>query len=93
HVGKAHRPLDETNIAIERLPAIARSDRVPRRQWEEVVSAGEDLGEALDEIHTQIDAGRKPDYAAHAEAIDNALARLQAITQASGEHNSEDETK
>jgi hypothetical protein len=66
---------------------------VPRRQWEEVVSAGEDLGEALDEIHTQIDAGRKPDYAAHAEAIDNALARLQAITQASGEHNSEDETK
>jgi hypothetical protein len=79
HLGKAHRPLDETNIAIERLPSVARADGVPRRLWEEVVAAGEDLGEALDEIHTEIDAGRKPDYAAHAEAIDKALARLQAI--------------
>ena len=90
HLSSAHRPLDETNIAIERLPAIARSSGVPRREWEEVVTAGEDLGEALDEIHSQIDAGTKPDYAARAEAIDSALSRLKAITQSNNKYGSAD---
>jgi FAD/FMN-containing dehydrogenase len=85
HLSEAHRPLDETNIAIERLPAVARASGVPRRQWEQVVTASEDLGEALDEIHTEIDAGRKPDYAAHAKAIDNALTRLKAILHIDGQ--------
>lgn len=84
----AHRPLDETNIAIERLPALARSSGVPRNDWEQVVVAGEDLAEALDEIHSQIDAGQKPDYAAHAAAIDEALARLKAAGQTNRADNS-----
>ncbi|HWB11237.1 MAG TPA: hypothetical protein VG826_18555 [Pirellulales bacterium] len=86
--GKAHRPLDETNITIERLPDIARSSDMPRRHWEQVVTASEDLGEALDQIHTQIDAGGKADYAPHAEAIDDAIARLQAIGGTKGNHSS-----
>jgi hypothetical protein len=77
----AHRPLDETNIALERLPALARSSGVPRRDWETVVVAGDDLGEALGAIHETIDANQLPDYAAHAEAIDDALARLQRIAE------------
>jgi hypothetical protein len=90
HLSRAHRPLDETNIAIERLPAIARSSGVPRRDWEQVVTAAEDLVEALDEIHSQIDAGNKPDYASRAEAIDSALARLKAITQTNSKNGSTD---
>jgi hypothetical protein len=85
----AHRPLDETNIAIDRLPTVARSSGVPRRDWEQVVTASEDLGEALGEIHAEIDAGRKPDYTARAEAIDQALARLKAISE---HHDSTHET-
>jgi hypothetical protein len=77
----AHRPLDETNIAIERLPGLARSSGVPRNNWEQIVVAGEDLAEALDEVHSEIDAGHKPDYAAHADAIDEALSRLKAVEQ------------
>jgi len=75
----AHRPLDETNIAIDRLPSVARAGGVPRRYWEQIVTSSEDLREALDEIHTEIDAHRKPDYALHAKPIDEALARLQAV--------------
>jgi hypothetical protein len=90
HPSEAHRPLDETNIAIERLPAIARSSGVPPRNWEQIVTASEDLGEALDEIHSQIDAGGKPDYAPRAEAIDSALARLKATTQTNSKRGSAD---
>ncbi|MGH7135094.1 MAG: hypothetical protein ACREHD_05095 [Pirellulales bacterium] len=78
---KAHRPLDETNIALERLPALARSSGVPRRDWETVVVAGDDLGEALGAIHEMIDANQLPDYAMHAKTIDDALARLQAAAK------------
>lgn len=86
-LGKAHRPLDETDIVLNRLPEIARASGVPRRDWERVVVAGEDLGESLAEIHTDIDAGRSPDYAARAEAIDDALARLAALGHAADKHD------
>lgn len=89
---QAHRPLDETNIAIDRLPDIARTSGVPRRLWEEVVTAGEDLQEALDEIHTTIDAGSTPDYQGHATDIDNALARLKAVAEANRTSNLSEES-
>jgi hypothetical protein len=88
----AHRPLDETNIAVDRLPSIARSSDVPRRDWEQVVVVGEDLAEALDEIHTDIDAGRTPDYAARAEAIDSAIGRLQAVAETNRNNQIHNET-
>ncbi len=81
----AHKPLDETNIALERLPTIARSSKVPRRDWEAIVEAGDDLGEALGEIHEAIDAGQSPDYTLHAKTIDDALARLAAIGNHAGD--------
>lgn len=83
HPRHAHRPLDESNIAIERLPAIARATGVPRRLWEQVVTSSEDLAEALGEIHTEIDAHRAPDYDARAKTIDDALAALSAIAHES----------
>lgn len=81
----AHRPLDESNIAIDRLPGIARTSGVPRRYWEQVVVSSEDLAEALGEIHNEIDAHRTPDYAAHAKTIDEAMAALRAVEDSKDE--------
>jgi len=81
---KAHHPLDEIDWLINRLPELARSSGVPRRDWEQVVLAGDDLGESLGEIHADIDAGRKPDFAARAKAIDDALTRLGAVAADGG---------
>ncbi|HET6881124.1 MAG TPA: hypothetical protein VFI31_13270 [Pirellulales bacterium] len=83
----AHRPLDETNIALERLPGIARASGVPPRDWETVVVAGDDLGEALAVIHERIDAGQSPNYATHSAAIDDALGRLRAVAGQQGAEN------
>lgn len=76
---RAHRPLDETNIAIDRLPGIARASGVPRRFWEQIVVKSEDLSEAIGEIHNEIDAHRAPDYSTRAKTIDDSLATLKAI--------------
>lgn len=81
HLHDAHRPLDETNIALERLPMIAKASGVPRQKWEAIVVAGDDLAEALAVIHEAIDAGQSPDYQAHAPAIDDALHRLQVVAE------------
>lgn len=81
HFHDAHRPLDETSIALERLPAIAKASGVPRRDWEAIVVAGDDLGEALASIHDAIDAGRPPDYETQAPAIDRALQQLRSIAK------------
>ncbi len=81
--GRAHRPLDEADIVLRRLPEIARDSGVPRRDWEQVVVAGEDLNELWGEIHSAIDAHQTPDYAARQEAIDEALERLQSVPRES----------
>lgn len=79
HHGRAHRPLDEADIVLRRLPEIARDSGVPRRSWEQVVVASEDLNELWGEIHTAIDAHQTPDYAARRNAIDDAVERLARV--------------
>ncbi|HEX5445368.1 MAG TPA: hypothetical protein VFW87_16200 [Pirellulales bacterium] len=79
--GRAHRPLDEADIVLRRLPEIARDSGVPRRCWEQIVVASEDLNELWGEIHTAIDAHQPPDYTARQKAIDDAVARLQSVTR------------
>lgn len=83
----AHYPLDEIDWLLNRLPEIARGSHVPRRSWEQVVVAGDDLGESLAEMHAEIDAGRSPKFADRADAIDEALARLEAVRQQTDEQN------
>jgi hypothetical protein len=78
---KAHHPLDEIDWLLNRLPELARASGVPRRDWEQVVVAGDDLGESLGEIHADIDAGRTPDFASRAATIEDALTRLQDVHQ------------
>jgi len=77
---KAHHPLDETDWLLNWLPELARASGVPRRDWEQVVVAGDDLGESLGEIHADIDAGHTPDFASRAATIEYALTRLQDVS-------------
>lgn len=79
---RAHRPLDKVDWLLNRLPEIARASAVPRRSWEQVVEAGDDLGESLGEIHAEIDAGRKPSFSDRSAAIDDALTRLKEVVAA-----------
>lgn len=84
---RAHHPLDEIDWLLNRLPQLARASGIPRREWETVVVSGEDLGESLGEIHADIDAGRTPDFAVRAKAIDDALTRLQAVDERANRQN------
>lgn len=77
---KAHHPLDEADLVLNRLPEIARDSGVPRRHWEQVVVAAEDLNERFGELHAEIDAGRTPSYAALKQPIDDAIARLAKVS-------------
>lgn len=79
HYHDAHRPLDEMEIVINRLPYLARDSGVPKRYWEQVVVSGEDLSELFNRVHEAIDAHQTPNYAAVAEPIDAALARLAEV--------------
>lgn len=76
---KAHRPLDEADLVLRRLPEIARDSGVPRRYWEQIVVASEDLNELWGEIHAKIDAHQTPDYSSLQEAIDDAVDRIASV--------------
>lgn len=80
---QAHHPLDEADFVLRWLPDIARDSGVPRRHWEQIVVASEDLNEVWGEIHSAIDAHLTPDYAVRQTAIDDALGRLQRVTRES----------
>ncbi|HEX7446741.1 MAG TPA: hypothetical protein VF306_04300 [Pirellulales bacterium] len=76
---QAHHPLDEADVVLRRLPEIARDSGVPRRHWEQVVVASEDLNELWGEIHAAIDEHQAPDYSTRQKAIDDAVERLQSV--------------
>lgn len=76
---QAHHPLDEADVVLRRLPEIARDSDVPRRYWEQIVIASEDLNELWGEIHSAIDAHQTPDYSSLQEAIDDAIVRLADV--------------
>lgn len=76
---QAHHPLDEADLVLRRLPEIARDSGVPRRYWEQIVVASEDLNELWGEIHAKIDAHQTPDYSSLQEAIDDAVDRIASV--------------
>jgi len=79
---KAHRALDELDIVLNWLPAIARDGGVPKDRWEEVNTTAQRIQELFNKVHGQIDAKQTPDYAAIAGEVDKALAQLEAIPTA-----------
>ncbi|HWB14411.1 MAG TPA: hypothetical protein VG826_34615 [Pirellulales bacterium] len=62
---------------MEKLPYLARQDGIPKRQWETVVVAAEDISELFSQVHSAIDEHRPPDYASVAKSIQEAIERLQ----------------
>ena len=82
---KAHRALDELDIVLNWLPAIARDGGVPKDRWEEVNTTAQRVQELFNKVHGQIDAKQTPDYAAIAGEVDKALAQLEAIPARSGD--------
>lgn len=75
---KAHRPLDELEIVLYRMPQLARDSGVPKRQWETVVVASEDISELFNKLHSAIDDHRKPDYAGIGADLEDAINRLRS---------------
>src|SRR5215218_6887756 len=76
---KAHRALDEQDIVLNWLPAIARDGGVPKDRWEEVNTTAQRVQELFNKVHGQIDAKQTPDYTAIAEDVDKAIGRLEAV--------------
>ncbi len=79
--GKAHRSLDELDIVLNKLPSIAKDSGVPKEQWETINTTARELRDLFNQLHSAIDAKLKPDYQAVAEPIDQAIAKLEQVTQ------------
>ena len=76
---KAHRPLDELDVVLNRLPEVARESNVPKSDWENVNTTGQQLRDLFNKVHANIDAGEAPDYGAVSEDIDKVIATLEGI--------------
>jgi hypothetical protein len=81
HPHRAHRALDEMDIVLNRLPEIARDGGIPKRHWEQVVVAGEEIRDLLNEIHAAIDENRAADYTAVGDRVNAALTSLAEVAQ------------
>lgn len=77
----AHRSLDELDIVLDKLPSIAKASSVPKEQWETVNTTAQELRNLFNQLHSAIDDKRAPDYPAVAEPIDQAIAKLEQVTQ------------
>lgn len=77
---KAHRALDELDIVLNWLPEIARDSDVPKERWEAVNTTAQQIQELFNKVHSNIDAGKDPDYASVSKDIDEAIGRLAEIT-------------
>jgi hypothetical protein len=75
----AHRSLDELDYVLQWLPEIAQEGDIPKEKWEEINTTARALRDSFNKVHTNIDAGEAPDYAAVDEEIDAAVDQLDAI--------------
>jgi hypothetical protein len=75
---KAHRALDELDIVLNWLPAIARDSGVPKDRWEAVNTTAQQVRDLFNQVHSRIDAGQDPDYAVIADGVEKSIAGLRA---------------
>ena len=75
----AHRPLDELDIVLDKLPWIAKASGIPKEHWETVNLTGQELRGLFNQIHSAIDGKREPDYKAVAEPIEQAITKLKQV--------------
>ena len=77
---KAHRGLDELDIVLNWLPAIARDSGVPKEDWEKVNTTSKTIQGLFNQVHSRIDDKKEPDYGSVSDAIDAAIGDLKKIT-------------
>lgn len=77
---KAHRPLDELDIVLDKLTSIARDSGVSKERWEDVNTSAKELRGLFNQVHSAIDEKRKPDWAAVGDPIDEVIGRLESIS-------------
>ncbi len=78
---KAHRPLDELDIVLNKLPSIAKDSGIPQEQWETINTSAQELRGLFNQVHSAIDEKREPDYNAVAESVDQAIEKLEQVTK------------
>lgn len=80
--GKAHRDLDELDIVLKWLPAIARDSKVPKNQWETINTSTQKLRELFEKVHQNIDNKKNPDFPGVAKEGDETIGHLEAAAGA-----------
>jgi hypothetical protein len=78
---EAHQALDKADIIVQWLPEIARDSGVAKEHWETVNTAANELREAFDKVHLNIDNKVDPDFASVQQQMDARIGELQAIAQ------------
>ena len=82
--GLAHRPLDELDIVLQKLAAIARDSGVPAESLKTVNLSARELRNLFNEVHAAIDEKRPPNFSAVAERIEQAIGRLETAVPTIG---------
>ena len=77
----AHQALDRADLVVQWLPKIARDSGVPKENWETIATAANELREAFDKVHQNIDDKADPDFASVQQKMDAKIAELEAIAQ------------
>ena len=81
---KAHQALDQADLVLQWLPQVARDSGVAKDLWEEINTAANELRTSFEKVHQNVDNKQDPNFAAVAQEIDQKIARLQEIAQATG---------
>ena len=76
---EAHQALDRADIVTQWLPEIARDSDVAKEDWETVTTGANELREAFDKVHLNIDNKVDPDFASVKEQMDTRIGELEAI--------------
>jgi hypothetical protein len=79
---KAHRALDELDIVLNWLPAIARDSGVPKDRWEAVNTTAQQVRDLFNQVHSRIDAGQAPNFAAIGDDVEKSIAELRSESPA-----------
>jgi hypothetical protein len=78
---EAHQALDRADLVVQWLPEIARDSDVAKEDWETVTTGANELREAFDKVHLNIDNKVDPDFASVKEQMDTRIGELEVIAK------------
>ena len=80
----ARRSLDEVDIVLRKLAAIARDSGVPAENLEIVNLSAREIRDLFNKVHAEIDAKRPANFNAVSVQMDQAIGRLEAVVPQAG---------